>query len=112
MHFDLLKPVLPKIYINQIPRFSSSFIEMIDKNPVIAKRKGVALAHHETFKIHIEKFSPLAFELVDRGLAKAADFPWFEVEALTADLYMAYLASVLGNCRDLEMELILSSWIV
>jgi len=104
MRVNLLKPVLPKKYIHQIPRFEASFLKMINQNPVIKARKGVALRRGETSKIHIEKFSPLVFYLVDEGLAEEASYPWFEVETLTADLFMAYLASVLGNCRDLQME--------
>jgi len=101
---ELVKPVHPGDYIHEIPNFEEAFLNLIENNPTIEKRKGNALENGETFRIHIEKFSPLIFDLCDMGLAKHAGYPWYEVESLTADLYMTYLASVLGKSINLQME--------
>jgi len=101
---DLVKPIHPGDYIHKIPNFEEPFLNLIKNNPTIEKRKGNALEKRETFRIHIEKFSPLIFDLCDMGLAKEVGYPWYEVESLTADLYMTYLASVLGKLTNLQMD--------
>lgn len=99
-----VKPVMPGDYVSHVPRFEEAFLNMIDKNPTISERRGIALAKHETTQIHIEKFSSLVYTLSDMGLAREVGPPWWEMESLTADLYMTYLASVLGKTEDLQME--------
>jgi len=104
-----VEPVIPSKYIHKVPNFEGAFIKMINDNPLIQSRRGIALEQNQTFTMHIEKFSPLVYELVDMGLAREIDPPWFEMENLTAELYMAYLSSVLGNTEDLNMQPITDS---
>jgi len=104
-----VKPVTPGNYIHKVPNFEGAFIKMIDANPLVQSRRGIALEQHQTFTLHIEKFSSLVYELGDMGLAREIDPPWFEMENLTANLYMAYLSSVLGNTEDLNMQPITDS---
>lgn len=102
---ELVKTVVPPDYTYKIPRFREAFLELVDQNQIIANRRGIALERNETFRIHIEKSGDaLAEALYDRGLARPAGYPWLEVEKLTADLFMAYLASVLGKLEDLQMN--------
>lgn len=102
---ELVRQVIPGEYTYRIPRFRESFLELIDQNQMITDRRGIALERHETFRIHIEKTGDaLADALCDRGLARPAKYPWYEVEKVTANLFMAYLASVLGKSGDLQME--------
>jgi len=70
-----VKPVTPRTYIHRVPNFAESFLKMIDDNPVIKGRRGIALQKQETFTLHIEKFSPLVYELRDMGLARETDSP-------------------------------------
>lgn len=100
---ELVKPISPGSYIHEVPRFEEGFLKLIEENQIIAERM-FALEHRETVRIHVEKFSPLIYDLCGMGLAQEAEDPWFEVERLTGDLYMAYLASVLGKSQDLMME--------
>lgn len=104
---ELVRQVLPSNYIygNGIPMFTEAFLELIDQNQVIAERRHVALERQETFRIHIEKFGDeLAYQLCNRSLAQQSEYPWYEVEKITADLFMAYLASVLGKLENLQMD--------
>jgi len=102
---ELVRQVIPGNYTYKIPRFRESFLELIDQNQMIAARRGIALERHETCRIHIEKTGDaLANALCDRGLARPVKYPWYEVEKVTANLFMAYLASVLGHSSDLQME--------
>jgi hypothetical protein len=104
-----VKPVTPGDYIEQVPNFEVSFLEMLEKNYNIQERRAIALEKHETMLIHIEKFSSLVYSISDMGLARKADGPWWEMERLTADLYMSYLSSVLGKAEGLKMEPITDS---
>ena len=101
---EQVKPIKPGTYIHRIPNFAEPFLKMIDDNPLIKGRRGIALKEHETFTLHIEKFSPLVYGLEDMGLARETSSPWWEMESLTADLYMTYLSSALGKTEDLNME--------
>ncbi|MEW6182618.1 MAG: hypothetical protein AB1500_05490 [Bacillota bacterium] len=97
--------MVPVAYTEKIPLFREAFLELINRNPVITERRGAALQRGKTWRIHIEKSGDaLADTLYDKGLARPAEYPWYEVEKLTADLFMAYLASVLGKLEDLQMD--------
>ena len=102
----LVKEVVPADYTGSIPNFKNIFLDLIDHNDYIGKQKGIALERHETTQIHIEKMigNGLAEGLKDRGLACPEKYPWWEVERLTANLFMGYLASVLGKLDDLRMD--------
>jgi hypothetical protein len=101
---QLVRQVLPGDHIYRIPKFKEAFFELIDQNQAIGKRRVVSLVRNETFRIHVEKFGDeLAYQLRERGLARPGEYPWYEVEKITADLFMAYLASVLGKLEDLQM---------
>ncbi len=101
---ELVKQILPSDYIYQIPRFEEAFLQLIERDKSIVKRQTVDLDSEETFRIHIDKFGDdLARQLSKMGLARSVGYPWFEVESVTADLFMAYLSSVLGRLEDLQM---------
>lgn len=101
----LVKEVVPANYTSTVPNFKDTFLHMIDNNEVIDQRRDIALERHETVKIHLEKMigEGLIEDLSDRGLASLADYPWWEVETLTGNLFMGYLASVLGKLDQLRM---------
>jgi len=101
---ELVRQVMPQDHIYSIPRFTESFIELVDRSQVITKHRRIAIENHETFLIHIEKLGSIADELSYRGLAEPAKYPWYEVERVTANLFMAYLASVLGKLEHFQMD--------
>ena len=101
---ELVKQILPSDYIYKIPRFEEAFLQLVERNESVIKRQTVDLDSEETFRIHIEKFGDdLARQLSKMGLARSVGYPWFQVESVTADLFMAYLSSVLGRLEDLQM---------
>jgi len=101
----LVKEVVPAEYHSAVPEFRSAFLELIDRSSYLEKRRGIALRRHETIRIHIEKMigNGLTADLVERGLARPVRYPWWEVETITANLFMGYLASVLGKLDELRM---------
>ena len=101
---ELVRQVIPQKHIYSIPRFTESFIELVDRSQVIAKRRRIAIESRETLSIHIEKLGNIADELRCRGLAEVAKYPLYKVEKVTADLFMAYLASVLGKLENFQMD--------
>jgi hypothetical protein len=76
------------------------------------RRRGllVAVIARENFqfvsgslcKIHIEKMGEISHALVDQKLAREAGYPWYEVEADTANDFMTYLASALGKLASVD----------
>lgn len=100
----LVRPVVPRDHIWEVPRFSEAFIDFVDSNAVIASRREVSLESQPTFRVHMEKLGSIADGLIDRGLARPARYPWFEVEEFTAREFMAYLAGVLGRLEELGFE--------
>ncbi|GAH86528.1 unnamed protein product, partial [marine sediment metagenome] len=100
---ELVKQIIPMNYIHSIPRFKEAFIELIDRNQIINHAHKITKESNETFLIHIEKLDNIAGELCDRGLAEPVNYPWYNVEKVTANLFMAYLAAVLGELSEIDM---------
>lgn len=98
----LVKPIIPGMYIHKIPNFTEAFINLLETNNEIRNRY-FSIDKCEISLIHMEKLGDIARELCERGLAKVDKYPWYKVEKRTADLFMAYLASVLGKLEDLNM---------
>lgn len=101
----LVKEVVPLEHHSAVPEFRSAFLKLIDENSYIERQRGIALEKHKTFRIHIEKMigDGLTDDLIDRGLARPVEYPWWEIEITTANLFMGYLASVLGKLDNLRM---------
>lgn len=101
---QLIKQVFPDRYVYDIPNFASAFLHLVDSNPAIQNAAHPLDQKLKTARIHIAKFGyELASELCRRHLAKQSQGSWYDVEGRTANLFMAYLASVLGNHQDNEM---------
>lgn len=104
----LVRQIAPAEHMHKIERFFDPFLEYI-KGPFyeipndIESRKSLP-----TSRIHIEKMEPFADELIEMGLARRSprprEHPWFEVESHTATLFMAYLASSLGELSEFKSE--------
>jgi len=103
VNHDLVKPIMPMNYIRKIPRFNESFINLLNKKSYSRPFTG-KLTLKNTARIHVEKMDYISKELVRRKLAKIDTYPWYLVEKETADLFMAYLACVIGNCTNNIME--------
>jgi hypothetical protein len=101
---DLVRPIIPAAYTYQIPHFGDAFLELIDSNEAITSRRGQSLQPSNLFRIHAEKLGEITDGVERRGLARQGAYPWFEVERTTADLFMAYLASVLGKVEQVAMD--------
>ena len=100
---ELVTQIIPQNYIHSIPRFKEAFIELINRNQIITSSHNTIKERHETFLIHIEKLGNIADELCDKGLAKPKNYPWYNIEKVTAELFMAYLAAVLGRLNEIDM---------
>ncbi|MDR6124059.1 hypothetical protein QFZ87_003656 [Bacillus sp. SLBN-46] len=88
----LVSPILPMQYIFEVPLFKSKFLNYIDNN--YQGERG--LNKCAVAQIHFEKMLDIGRELVMRGFAKK-EGNWYLVKKDIADLYMAYLATVLSK---------------
>lgn len=120
----LLTQVFPSDYIGDIPNFTQAFLSYLsvlgpdldDRRKRFRRRAPRRLIRNKrrdreihieklgAIPIHLEKTSSLADELVDLGLAKRIEYPWLSVEAKTAEEFMYYLATVLGQHRELQFS--------
>ncbi len=99
---ELVFQIMPGAYIYEIPRFFEAFSGYLDNlGPEIdARRKRFALGN--TFRIHIEKLGDIGDMLIRHRLATLERYPWHLVERETAEDFMSYLASSLGQVQSID----------
>jgi hypothetical protein len=107
IELEQLHLVLPMEHTYKIPKFREAFLELVDNDPKL--KKHIGLYANNTVKIHIQKMEGLGKDLEDRRLATSREYPWYNVESHTANLFMSYLASVIGALGDIQMEPITNS---
>jgi len=98
----LVNQIFPGQYTDSIPRFAEAFLEYVDRPDFPVKPGAVKLTSTKKLHIHIEKLNRVADGLVERELATAVSYPWFDVEITVADQFMTYLASVLSETEELR----------
>jgi len=93
---NLVKQVVPGMHLWKVPQFDSAFLDHVD-----AKAARPVVPSDQWPKVHMEKLHGVAEGLCRRGLARkdgpAECSPWYAIEPVTADDFMAYLAAVLGQ---------------
>ena len=102
---QLIRQVIPDNYIYKNEnRFANAFIELIKKYKIPERTKNSKFGAEYSSKIHVDKFGYQIIEfLKENNLAKQIDYPWYIIETVTANLFMAYLAAYLANEDDLDM---------
>lgn len=98
----LVKQIIPGQYIYTVPNFLSPFLGIAKKRYEQLGSAKIKLNSLPTYRIHIEKIEDIAEELCRMGLARRSEYPWYEVEQELALKFMAYLASVLGNLKEVN----------
>ncbi len=94
---DLVCQVIPGQYIHEIPNFEAAFSRYIaDLGPALNARRS-RFPGETDLHIHIEKMGEIGNMLVDQGLARSRNYPWYEVESDSANDFMSYLAAVLAQ---------------
>jgi hypothetical protein len=94
---ELVLQVIPGVHIHEIPKFEGTFQGYLEGLGQEAARRQARFARGSTFKVHIEKMGNIGQALVQRRLAREAEYPWYEVERETAQDFMSYLAAALGQ---------------
>lgn len=93
----LVKQIIPVEFIYDIPNFTGAFLEYVDSPEYPVSKNVIEKNNLETFNVHMEKLGSIGDELAKRGLARSKDWPWYNIEAFTANQFMAYLAASLGK---------------
>ncbi|WP_157698824.1 hypothetical protein [Geobacter sp. DSM 9736] len=93
---QLVTQLVPGMYLYNLRNFATSFIQHLDK----VYRRHPFQYRIPWVKVHMEKLREVGDMLVERDLARENPDDsgvWYEVEPRTANLFMAYLAAVLGQ---------------
>lgn len=99
---ELVFQILPGAYIYEIPRFFEAFNGYVDDlGPEMDSPRG-SFGRGNTFRIHIEKLGDIGEMLIRHRLATLERYPWYLVERDTADDFMSYLASSLGQIQQID----------
>ena len=104
----LVEQVIPGQYLYTVPQFEDNFIALLESRMSrMPKRIGkrsffLRKKDNKPVKVHVEKLGQLPYWLVNNGLAKESEYPWYEMEKWVANLFMAYLATVLGALKEIS----------
>lgn len=99
---ELVKQVIPGQYIYKASNFTEAFIKRAEEFRAQHNLNKVSLDNLPTVRVHIEKLDDIGDKLCRMGLARQADYPWYEIESRLADIFMAYLAGVLCNMPEVD----------
>jgi hypothetical protein len=110
----LLTPIAPddSVWKSGAVDYFTAFLDLVDGDPFGVEQTP---ADQRTWvRVHLDKTGTgLALALADRGLVKQPEGPedaaWVEVEQHTADLLMAFLASIVGKDEQVAMDPITDS---
>lgn len=92
----LVEPVMPGMYLYQIPEFDKRFIRYIENKLERWRMSPKRFPRGSlTARVHAEKLGEIPDFLVDAGLARRLAWPWYEIEEPIAGHFMTYLATVL-----------------
>lgn len=100
MREGLVIPVHPQDFLHDMTDFDKPFLSYIRHH--IRRRQVKNVDPRERVSIHIEKLGKVADELVDLHLATPAEYPWFEMDPWVANVFMSYLASVIGSLPEID----------
>jgi hypothetical protein len=99
---QLVFQVIPDAHIWEMPRFLDRFMTYVEGLGQEIDRRRRRFVSGDTFRVHIEKLDNLGDALVERGLACLGEDPWYDVERDTADDFMSYLATLLGQVPSID----------
>lgn len=92
----LVEPVMPSRYLYRIPEFDKRFIRYIESTMDRWRKSPRRFpGGNPPARIHAEKLGEIPDFLVDAGLARRSEWPWYEIEEPFAGYFMTYLATVL-----------------
>jgi hypothetical protein len=102
----LLHTVAPDFSVGVARNYFSAFLALVDQRPGLMSKQP--LSQRSSTRVHVDKTGfGLAMALEERGLADYLNGPefdgWFEVEAQTADLLMAFLALIIARSGTAPM---------
>jgi hypothetical protein len=111
---ELLTPIAPdeSVWQSGADNYRKAFLDLVDRDPFGIEQTQAG--ERKWTRVHLDKTGTgLALDLQDRKLAKNFESPehaaWIEVEERTADLLMAFLASIVGKDEQVAMDPITDS---
>lgn len=99
---QLVHQVIPGAHIGDIPMFHDRFVGFLDGLGPALDRRREDFARRSVCRIHIEKMGGVGDALVKLRIAQPENYPWYDVESQTADDFMSYLATTLGQLDSVD----------
>jgi hypothetical protein len=106
---ELVEQVMPMDYLDKIPCFEESFLDYVDQQIILRGNDHINLLVNP-FLIHIEKMGDIANRLLELGVAKCGNYPWYKVERWVGEAFMTYLATTLGMLPEINAAPVTDDW--
>jgi hypothetical protein len=100
----LVRQVIPREHLYRVRNFAEPFIRLAESHRRRLRLARIGLRNRRTYRIHIEKLDNIGEQLCRMGLARRADYPWYDIEHSLAAQFMAYLAGVLSKVPDFNSQ--------
>lgn len=100
----LVRQVIPRDYLHRVRSFADAFIEFAESYRKSLRVTESRRRNLPTYRVHIEKLDNIAERLCQMGLARRAEYPWYDIEARLAAQFMAYLAGVLSKVPEFNSQ--------
>lgn len=95
---ELVQQIFPYHYVQNIPNFDSSFLNLIHHADFDLAQKQRDFSFGKTSRLHVQKFGEgLLDGLENIAIARRESWDWYHVEQKTASLFMTYLATIIGK---------------
>ncbi|HYU54292.1 MAG TPA: hypothetical protein VEK37_15170 [Gemmatimonadaceae bacterium] len=120
---ELVVQIQPGAYLRNVPRFAEAFVRYLNSlgSELEVRQRAFAAGRRERIhdekmgkagrrgvprrpiaQIHIEKLDDVSQALEQAGLASTSRYPWIDVERETANDFMCYLATCLGQVPEVD----------
>ena len=100
-----VEQVTTMAYAHEIEELSESFISYVQGRLETLRQQPAARASLRKSKpvsLHIEKMGSISSELIGLGVAHEERYPWFTVDSWVANDFMFFLASMLGDLKEVN----------
>lgn len=93
----LVQQLLPQDYFDKLNNFEEEFLKI-----AVRWQQENQYSTFDYSRVHIEKLGSLYHKLVELNIARTNIYPWLEMPAPLASIFMSILATELGNLNEIN----------